>query len=1221
MHHDPDSFDFTRRLLELVAGTEDTLASAVGLRDMAQEVPASMGARDRLAVRAGGAASLGLPWAVMPLARRWLRARLSSLVLATKLPTPDETPDATGGYAPGRLTALAEGLRLLREDGLVPVLDPLGDAVHGPARAAAEVRRLAALAAHSAVSHLVVDPARIAPGGTEWSAEADTAAAAAALQPILAAAAEHGTTVHLEPRSVHWARLVPGILARALVDPALDRARVGARVFAELPESREQYDQLSRWAQRRVVDGGAPSEIVIGVAGVAGAERIASILGGLAVPVIEDSTEIAAQMLRLTELALHPGRAAVLRPVIASEDPMLLAAAVELAAQRDISELVSLQLRAGVVPGLAETIAGQGVEVRGVLPVVAPREFAGAVDLLIGLASEAADPGSVASRAAALLPAEAAGSAETAGSAESAGSAVSGEAPEPAPPVITALDAERAAFAAAAELAAAPAPASHRTQLRAREWDPSERDSALFYRAPDEPARFDTGGLTAAVLGLSRGATGAFTLSELAPPRGIPALSESGFANEPNTDASLPANREWLREQLGHASDRVTELDATNDTIALSAADLDPVRAVASARESGERWSMHGPAARAVRLRRAALAVVAARDRLLQSLAADTGAPAGELDAEINAIVDAARYSGQLSEGLGAVRGASFVPGRLLLVASDAGTALSRQAEAVFSGLGAGSAVLWAVPQRFLGSATALIEECEAGGLTPGAVRVVATAAHGTVAELAANDEVDRALVLGDRGLGRELAHRRPDLRIEGQFRARGSILVAPTADRARAIADIVASGLRGAGTDLSAAHEVILLGGVARSREFRADLADAVRALRVGDTARPGTADPLGFDLGPLPEPPTAAGRRALTELGRGEEWLVEPRQLDESGRLWSPGVRLGVAPTSDFWTDALGVPVIGVIAVHTLVDALAVQNAPGSGSVAGLHSTDGDEILAWLEEVQAAALSINRATTDARIERQPSGGWNDAVMGLPALSGGPNRLLALGSWQLRQGTRSDTLHLRGLEPEVRLLIEAAQPSLSYEEFDAVRRAALADALVWRTAFGIDRDTVGLGIERNALRYRPVVTQLRLAENGAAAGLIRVLAAALLVRAPIAVSTGQLLAPEVAELLELQGVEVSLERDEDWIERLAVSGPLGPGDVPASRIRLIGGDATRVAEWMGGLDRAALWAEPVTMAGPVELLTLLREQSVSARANRHGLAVAVPGLDEVLGS
>ena len=37
------------------------------------------------------------------------------------------------------------------------------------------------------------------------------------------------------------------------------------------------------------------------------------------------------------------------------------------------------------------------------------------------------------------------------------------------------------------------------------------------------------------------------------------------------------------------------------------------------------------------------------------------------------------------------------------------------------------------------------------------------------------------------------------------------------------------------------------------------------------------------------LQETPDAAGRRALTELARGEEWLVEPRQLDGSGRLWS--------------------------------------------------------------------------------------------------------------------------------------------------------------------------------------------------------------------------------------------------------------------------------------------------------------------------------------------
>jgi RHH-type proline utilization regulon transcriptional repressor/proline dehydrogenase/delta 1-pyrroline-5-carboxylate dehydrogenase len=512
-----------------------------------------------------------------------------------------------------------------------------------------------------------------------------------------------------------------------------------------------------------------------------------------------------------------------------------------------------------------------------------------------------------------------------------------------------------------------------------------------------------------------------------------------------------------------------------------------------------------------------------------------------------------------------------------------------------------------------------LLEEWEVGGVTPGAVGIEVVRDPKGLFDQVSCADIDRAIVLGDRAAAREIARRRPELQIEGRFHARGAVLVAPSADLDRAIEDVVASAFLGAGAHPRAAHVAILLGSVARSRRFREGLADAVRALRVGDTARPGHADPLSFDVGPLPAPAAGAALRALTELGRGEEWLVQPRRLDDEGRLWSPGVRSGVSASSSFWRDALGVPVLGIAHAHTLDEALRLQNADGSGAAAGLQSNDADEILDWLAGVEAASLAVNRPTTAARIERHPGGVWSTAAMGLPALSGGPNRLLPLGAWQLREGTRSDTLHLRGLEPEVRLLIEAAQSVLHYEEFDEVRRAALADALAWRTSFGVERDTIGLGIERNVIRYLPVTTQLRLAEGGSIAWLVRVIAAALLVRARVSVSTGEVLPPAVTAFLERQGIEVSLERDDDWVERLAVAGPVGADGVVAERVRLIGGDAVRAAEWMGGLDRAALWAQPVTMAGPVELLTLLREQAVSARAHRHGLAIAVPGLDEVV--
>ncbi len=719
------------------------------------------------------------------------------------------------------------------------------------------------------------------------------------------------------------------------------------------------------------------------------------------------------------------------------------------------------------------------------------------------------------------------------------------------------------------------------------------------------------------MLGLTRGSTGELKLQEHGSARPIPPISRSGFANEPETDASLAPNREWARGLLRRAAETAAEIDEENPTVALSRADIDPEAAAAEARRAGDAWGAQPTHTRATRLRRIALATVAARDRMFQLLAQDTGAPIAELDREVNDIVDSARYSGQLADALGAVRGAVFEPEGLALVVADESTPLSMQAESVLAALAAGSGVLWAVSLRVASSAAVLLEEWEVGGLPAGTVRLEPVAADRTLGALAAAVGIDRAVVLGNRAVARDLAHRRPDLRVDGVFPGPGTIILGPSADFGAAVSDVVASAFVGGGADPRCVRGAILMGSASRSRRFRDGLADAVRALRVGDTAHPGDADPLSFDVGPLPEPPSAAGLRALTELGRGEEWLVRPEQLDDEGLLWQPGVRVGVSASSSFWADSVGVPVLGVAHAHTLTEAIALQKR--GGAVAGLLSHDADEVQVWLGRAEAATLFINRPTTCTRVERQPLGGWNESAMGLGALSGGPNRLLTLGSWQPREGTRSETLHLRGLEPEVRLLIEAAQPSLTYEDFDRVRRAALADALTWRTTFGAMRDTVDLGVERNVLRYDPVPTQVRLAEGGPAAALVRVVAAALLTRAPVSVSTGEVLPHELTAVLAKLDIEVSLERDDDWVERLAVSGPVGDAGTPAARVRLIGGDRVRAAEWLGGLDRVSLWAEPVTMAGPVELMTLLREQSVSARAHRHGLAVSVPGIDELI--
>ncbi len=1224
VRRDADGFAFTRQLLESVVNAGDPFSAALGLRAASKSLPPSLPARDRLAVRAGGVASLGLPWAVLPIARKWLRGRVSPLVLSAKIPEAPESRDA-------EFAELRSALARHAEFGCATVLALRGEGVLGPAGVEIETARLVSLARQPEVTHLAIDPERLIAGGSAWSIDRDAQLAALALRPVLEVAAQHGTAIQLEPTSYRGALLTPELLVRALGDAEFDGVRAGATLLAELPESRGIAERLIRWAKARRADGGAPVELTVAIGRIAGGEQIASIDSGLAVPTLEGRTAQEAQLVRIADYLLSASAGGAVVPVVASEDPHLLAVVAELADRHGAGDLLEMQLRAGTATTLARLIAADR-PVRLRLPVTPPKEFAGVLDGLIALAAEAADPDSALSRLGTMIE----GATDPVDPLEQPRSTAHPARARAA----EALGAERERVREVLAIATEPFPESHRVQQRGREWDPSERDSALFYRPPADTERFDTGGLTAAVLGLTRGSTGHIVLEPAGPPLRVPVVSASGFANEPETDASRADNRDWVRRLLAAAGE--SRGDAPPEPAGEAGADADTV--IDAALAAGAAWREQRPVDRATRVRRLALGTVAARDRLFTALATESGAPAPVIDAEINGAVDAARYLGQLAAGLGAVRGAEFRPDAVTLVVVGAGVPLDERAEALTAVLAAGSTAVLVAHPSVRRSSDVLLEEWRAAGLPAGLVACVPQGAADTegfdlveaAAPFAADPRVDRALVLGDRETAEALVRRRPDLRVLGRFRTLGSVLVTPSADRVLAVRNAVRSAFGAAPASASTANALVLLGGAARSRRLRALLGDAVRALRVGDSAKPGDQDPLIFDVGPLPGPVGEAGRRALTQLDPGEEWLVEPVQLDEAGRLWQPGVRIGVRRDSPFWADAIGMPVVGVISARTLDEAVALQNELGAGSVAGLQATEAGETVPWLERVRAATLVVGRPTTGGRVERLPGGGWGRAAMGVQALAGGPNRLLTLGSWVLREGTRSQTLHLRGLDPEVRVLIAAAQATLDYESFDLVRRAALSDALTWRTTLGAVRDDIGLGVEHNLLRRWPVPTHVRLAQGGEMAELIRVLAAALVVGAQVSVSTGEVLAPEVAAFLSSQGIEVSLERDDAWLERIAVVGPGGFGDggstsadglggrrgsaaseLEVSRVRLIGGDRSRAAEWMGGLARVSLWADPVTMSGPVELLAFLREQSIAISAHRYGLVSAVAGVDE----
>jgi RHH-type transcriptional regulator, proline utilization regulon repressor / proline dehydrogenase / delta 1-pyrroline-5-carboxylate dehydrogenase len=426
----------------------------------------------------------------------------------------------------------------------------------------------------------------------------------------------------------------------------------------------------------------------------------------------------------------------------------------------------------------------------------------------------------------------------------------------------------------------------------------------------------------------------------------------------------------------------------------------------------------------------------------------------------------------------------------------------------------------------------------------------------------------------------------RPDLPLLAETSGKNAIIVTPSADLDLAVKDVIASAFGHAGQKCSAASLVVLVGSVATSKRFRTQLLDAASSLTVGLPSDPRS------QVGPVVEPASGKLLEGLTKLGPGEKWLLEPTQLDDEGKLWTPGIRDGVRRGSDYHRIEYFGPILGIMTADTLDEAIDLVNEVDFGLTSGIHSLDEDEVRTWIDRVEAGNLYVNRGITGAIVRRQPFGGWKRSAVGPGTKAGGPNYLVGLSDWKpAPSGVDSEIV-----AAPVRTLLEAARKTLSPTEMAFVTRAARSDAAAWASSFGIAEDVSGLSAERNVLRYRPHPVTVRLASDGSVASLVRVVAAGLLAGAPLKVS--------VAAPVSLP-IEATVEDDATFAAGLE-----------DGRVRLIGGSGPALLAATGGRPDLAVWAGPVTEAGRIELLPFVREQAVSITAHRFGnpdrLAAAV---------
>jgi malonate-semialdehyde dehydrogenase (acetylating)/methylmalonate-semialdehyde dehydrogenase len=202
---------------------------------------------------------------------------------------------------------------------------------------------------------------------------------------------------------------------------------------------------------------------------------------------------------------------------------------------------------------------------------------------------------------------------------------------------------------------------------------------------------------------------------------------------------------------------------------------------------------------------------------------------------------------------------------------------------------------------------------------------------------------------------------------------AKNHLVVVPDADPEMTATNILASFTGCAGQRCMAASVVVAVGDVQPILDRVAELARAIVP---------------GRDMGAIISP--AAHQRISGYIDRAEKQglkvVVDGRKAksegDPNGSFLGPTIIDGTPPGHECACDEIFGPVLNIVRVKTLDEALAIENANPYGNAAAIYTTSGGVAHYFAERANAGMIGINIGVP---VPREPFafGGWFDSKFG----------------------------------------------------------------------------------------------------------------------------------------------------------------------------------------------------------------------------------------------
>ena len=427
-------------------------------------------------------------------------------------------------------------------------------------------------------------------------------------------------------------------------------------------------------------------------------------------------------------------------------------------------------------------------------------------------------------------------------------------------------------------------------------------------------------------------------------------------------------------------------------------------RAVKAAREAFGKWSRTSVEERARLLERAADIMERRRYELSAVEVFEVGKPWKEADADIREAIDFCRFYADQIRRLGRPKLTQRVPGEesyhhywprgVAFVIAPWNFPIAILCGMASAGVVTGNNMIMKPSDQSIVCGVMLMQVFEEAGVPPGVLNFLS--GHGSVigAHLVDHKDVDLIAFTGSREVGLKIWEsagitrpgQRELKRVICEMGGKNAMIVDSDADVGEAVGYSIYSAFGYQGQKCSALSRLILL--EENYDRVMERLIPAAASLRIGNPEEP------GIMVGPVID--EAAYRRILDyiEVGKSEATLAyQAKELPPQGYFIPPSIFTDVKPNMRIAREEIFGPVLSVLKVRDLDEALDVANGIDYALTGGFFSRSPDNIERVKAQLEAGNVYINRSCTGAIVGRHPFGGFKMSGSGTKA--GGEDYLL----------------------------------------------------------------------------------------------------------------------------------------------------------------------------------------------------------------------------------